>query len=236
MYYKPWDRTGKVHVHFKAGSSGPTRIITEDMKAAAEVATKQWNDYQTRFSPFENKFIADVNKDPAADNAKVQGMVNADLAQKAPAPAVNPIKGMAPPTTGRALAAGLTDAAAGAQDRRAQGLGTVVAMGRGQQVEALNGMTDQAITSGMVANQKAITDSRVETAERGQTFGMIGSGLGAASGVAANYSSAAKPVASYEVAPGQAAGPTAVNADYNTGVSGMNRTVSGGKYLQPVQW
>lgn len=224
-------------VCFKGGGGTTGPIITSDMQANAEVSVKQWNDYQNRFVLFENKFIADVNRDPATSTSKVQGILNADMAQKAGAPGVNPVRpGASAVPAGRAVAAGMTDARAGVMDQKAQGLGTVVAMGRGQQTEALTGLTDQAVTSGMVANQKAITDSKIDTAERGQTFGMIGTALGAASAVAANYNSASNPSATYDVAPGQSAGPTVVNADYNTGPSGMNRTVSGGRYLQPVVW
>ena len=65
-----------------SGGGGAERIITEDMRAAAEVATSQWTDYQTRFVPFENKFKADMERDPSTQQAALRGKVNADLAQK----------------------------------------------------------------------------------------------------------------------------------------------------------
>lgn len=169
---------------------GALRIITDDMVAAAEIGVRQWNDYQTRMVPFENKFIQDVTRDPGVTSDKVQGMVGADMAQKTSPAAitVNPIHSGAPPVvTGRSLATGMTDARQGALDRTAQGMGTAVAMGRGQQVEALNGMTDLAATSGQIASQKAITDSQVAIKNRGDTFGMIGTAIGAGGAIAKNY-------------------------------------------------
>jgi len=57
----------------KGGSSKP--IITEDMRAAAEVATSQWNDYQTRLRPFEDKFAADMTRDPSTQQAALRSKV-----------------------------------------------------------------------------------------------------------------------------------------------------------------
>lgn len=175
----------RVHVCYKSSGGGGARIITDDMRAAAEVATKQWNDYQSRFVPFEKKFIADmVGRD---DTEKLQGIVGADIAQKVRAPKDPRTAGL--PSSGavdQAITGGLTDARAGALDRKAKGMDTVVAMGRGQQTEALNGLTEQAITSGQVASSRAATATRAATAERGQTFGLIGSGLGVVGAVGSN--------------------------------------------------
>lgn len=166
-------------VCFKGGSG---KTVTSDMKAQAEVAARQWNDYQTRYVPFENKFIADVNS--RDDTKRLQGMVAADVAQKAGTPQVNPIQGGVTnaSTVGKALSAGLTDARAGALDRKAQERSAVVAMGRGQQTEALSGLTDQAITSGLAASHAA----DVDVAERGALFSTIGSALGAGAATAKN--------------------------------------------------
>lgn len=196
--------------------SSALRIITDDMVAAAEIGVRQWNDYQTRMVPFENKFIQDVTRDPGVTSDKVQGMVGADMAQKTSPTAitVNPVQSGAPSAvTGRALAAGVTDARQGALDRTAQGMGTAVAMGRGQQVEALTGMTDMAATSGQIANQKAITDSQVAIKNRGDTFGMIGTAIGAGGAIMKN---AGKSALSWDdVQFGQSSGPSGykVNGD-----------------------
>lgn len=167
------------------GGGGNSPIITEDMRAAAEVAAKQWNDYKTRFVPFENKFIADVSRDPKETKAFSQGATNADIAQMTPAAALNPTRSGAGTTvdaSARAGAAGQVEAAQGALNRTAQGLGTAVTMGRGQQVEALDSMMSQAETSGQVALKKQIADNAAKTSERGNYMKMAAGALNGAAG------------------------------------------------------
>jgi hypothetical protein len=175
---------------YKGGSGEAKRVITEDQVAAAEVAAKQWNDYQTRYVPFENKFVEHMNKPVESKEKAVRGMVNADVQQSVSKVApVDPNRGMAPTGTvpvaaAKAKAAGMVDATKGAVDAEAQGLGTVVALGRGQQVEALNGLTDQASASGQIANAKMLNDVQSSINERGRVMGNVGTALGMAAGAA----------------------------------------------------
>lgn len=189
MYYKPWDRTGRVHVHFKGGSSGPTRIITEDMKAAAEVATAQWNDYQTRFAPFENKFFKDITKDSSIGAKQVGGMTNADMAQKNAKVAIDPTRVV--PTASKFTAQG-TGAATGAlasenlaKKQEVEGLQTAVAMGRGQAIDSVKSMTDRAIQSGEIAQEKQRNDIEMDSARSAAAWNTAGSMVGAVAGAGA---------------------------------------------------
>lgn len=168
------------------GSSAPQRIITDDMHAAAQVATEQWNDYQTRFAPFENKFIASSTKDPAVKTGAMQGMTNADIAQqvgKAPlAPDVMALQ-RAGQAGGSASGNAAATAALAARTGQVQGLQTSVAMGRGQAVEAVKGMTDMAIDSSNNAWIKEKAKIESDWNKNAATMNMAGSLVGAAAGI-----------------------------------------------------
>lgn len=187
--YKPWDRTGRVHVNFKGGGGGPTRIITEDMKAAAEVATKQWNDYQTRFAPFENKFFEDITKDSSVVAGKVTGMTNADLAQKNAKAALNPNQIMPGASKFAAQGSGMAAGALGAQNlakkQQVEGLQTSVAMGRGQAIDSVKSMTDRAIQSSQIAQEKQRNDIEMDSARSAMAWNTAGSMAGAVAGIGA---------------------------------------------------
>lgn len=189
MYYKPWDRTGRVHVNFKGGSIGPTRIITEDMKAAAEVATKQWNDYQTRFAPFENKFFKDITKDASVGAKQIGGMTNADMAQKNVKAALDPTRVMPSAskfkTQGTGMAAGALNAENLAKKQQVEGLQTAVAMGRGQAIDSVKSMTDRAIQSSELAQEKQRNDIEMESAQNAAAWNTAGSMVGAVAGAGA---------------------------------------------------
>lgn len=205
------------------GGGGNQPIITEDMRAAAEVAAKQWNDYKTRFVPFENKFIADVSRDPKETKALAQGATNADIAQMTPAVALNPLRSGAGTTidnSGRASAAGQTAANQGALDRTAQGLGTAVSMGRGQQVEALDTMMSQAEVSGQVALKKQIADNQADTAERGQYMSIAAGAMGAGAGYFQNGSTG---LTQQDVIAGQSAGDYTVQGNNIVGANGQTQ-------------
>lgn len=168
------------------GSSAPQRIITDDMHAAAQVATEQWNDYQTRFAPFENKFIESATKDPAIKTSAMQGMTNADIAQQvgkvpmAPSPmALHRISQSGGSATGNAQ----TNAALAAKTGQVQGLQTSVAMGRGQAVDAVKGMTDTAIESSNNAWAKEKARAEADWNKSVATQNMVGSLVGTAVGV-----------------------------------------------------
>lgn len=170
---------------FKGGGGGATRIITDDMVAEAEVATKEWNRYVTDHLPMERLFVADKTAGNEQDQFALRGQINADLAQAAKglgtvSAGANPQQTL----TGKAVAgAGLAKQAAGAltdvtqkaEDREVQDLGTVVAMGRGQAVEAQEGIGGLAESSAQAALTKAKADQQARFAEEQATAKLAGS-------------------------------------------------------------
>ncbi|MGL4678616.1 MAG: hypothetical protein ACRCWC_04450, partial [Plesiomonas shigelloides] len=150
----------------KSSGGGVERIITDDMRASAEVSASQWNDYQTRFAPFEQKFMNDVTRGAENTTDKIQGQVNADVQQKiaaksGPQAGFDPSRGSAISTSaiGKGLAAGNVQAQKAVTDQQAQHLSTVVGMGRGQAVEAVGTMSDLAESSGKAALTRSIADA-----------------------------------------------------------------------------
>lgn len=176
------------------GSSEVKREITDDMRASAEVSAAQWNDYQTRFAPFEQKFMDDVTRDTGNTLDSVQGRTNADVQQKmatqsSPQAGLDPSRGstLSTSATGKGLAAGFVAGQKGVEDMQTQNLATVVGMGRGQAVDAVGTMSDLAVSSGQTALNRQISDATESMNERGATMQLIGQGLGAAGAVGSNY-------------------------------------------------
>ena len=178
------------------GSSGGSvdRIITDDMRASAEVSAEQWNDYQDRFAPFEGKFMDDVLRDTTDTKNKIQGQTNADMMQAVasktgPTAGFDPSRGSAVSTSaiGKGLSTGMTQAQAVVGNQQVNNLNTVIGMGRGQAIDAVGTMRDMASVSGEVALKRAETDAVSSMNERGATMSLIGSGLGAAGAIGNNY-------------------------------------------------
>lgn len=192
--FKPWDRIARVQVHYKDTGGGVERVITDDMRASAEVSAGQWNDYQTRFAPFEQKFMDDVTRDQGATLNKIQGQTNADLQQQiakssTPAAGVDPSRGPAISTAAvaKGLSTGFTEAQAGVGNQQAQNLETVVGMGRGQAVDAVGTMSDLAASSGQAALTRTIADASDSMNERGAIMQLAGQGLGVAGALGKNF-------------------------------------------------
>lgn len=171
------------------GKSGERveRTITEDMRASAEVSAAQWNDYQQRYAPFEQKFANDVLRDSGLVERKVQGQVNADLQQKmatrqGPQAGLDPSRGQAVSSSalGRGLATGQVAAQIGAGNQQVANLSTVVGMGRGQAVDAVGTMSDLAVSSGQAALTRNIADANESMNERGAWMQLAGQAMGAA--------------------------------------------------------
>lgn len=191
------DRIMQRCVCYKSGGDVKP-IITEDMRASAEVSSAQWNDYQIRFAPFEQRFMDDVTRDTGTTSKAIQGQVNADLQQKmasktGPVAGHDPSRGGALPTTSiaKGLSAGQTQALAAVENQKAQNLNTVVGLGRGQAVDAVSGMSDLAVSSGQTALSRAVSDATDSMNERGATMQLIGQGLGVAGAAGSSYFSGA---------------------------------------------
>lgn len=179
------------------GSKGGGEVKeTAEQRAVAAIAAESFRDYEKRWVPIENEMIRqirDVDDDIArAGEVSMSGTTQAFGAMR---PAVE--KGLAAaraaPGSGRfydaesgltvrqGASGGLNMAASrqGMRDRALSNLSNVVAMGRGQEAEALTGLSHQASISG----QEAITDA-ARAASDSAAFGTFvgtaaGFGLGA---------------------------------------------------------
>lgn len=161
----------------------------------SKISTEQWNEYQTRFKPFENKWIKDIHTD-ASDQAVMAGQVNAgvgaefdkgteNVAKQSFSAGVDPSSGRFKAATGglsarRGAATGKAISVAGqaVDDQTYQGLQQAIAMGRGQSATALRDMTSLAYD----ATGKAIADeqNRQDTNSTWVSSGMSAAGMGLA--------------------------------------------------------
>lgn len=191
---KPWDRICRVAVHYKGGggSSGP--VITEDMVEQARVSVDQWNTYVTDHLPMIKTYIAektDTGKQDAIEQG-LRGKLNADIAQRTamksiPA-GVNPgqslmAQGLNRDIAGKNAALGSVEVTQNYGDRKIQELGNIVGAGRGQKVEAMEGLNQLAASSAESAIIKAKADQQARFANEAATAKMIGAGLNAATTV-----------------------------------------------------
>ena len=180
--YKPWERLCKVHVHFK-GTPSNDPIITEDMKAEAEVASAEWNRYVTDHLPMEQKYIASKTDGSAFEKSQLRGQVNADMAQASKGlgltgAGMDPSRMLVNDQTGALsgkTAKALTDVTQSAGQREVQELGNLVAMGRGQQTEAMNGISELAASSADAALTEAKADQAARFAGQNATAKLVGS-------------------------------------------------------------
>lgn len=185
------------------GSKGGSSEVkeTSQEKAAAEVANKQWNLYQSELKPFENMFdekVQGLNDDEkyagiAGDtNLQYQqqfGKARQDAAQALSSQGVDPssgkFKGVMDQLTQDQVAGQIDTTNRGQisqQDKFVGGLQDVTALGAGQKAEALAGFQSIANASG----QKARQDAQTALANQQATQGLIGAGLGAAASYGAN--------------------------------------------------
>lgn len=183
------------------GKGGSNEIKeTEAQKAAADVATEQWNIYKSDLQQYEDIFMGkvdDLNNEREYDKlagtaalgtAQSFGEARSGLADSLAAGGVDPTSGkyqsaMSNLETDQALSQ--TDTANRAQssqqDRYVAGLKDVVSIGAGQKAEVLAGMGDVANSS----LRKAASDAQTSFQSKQATAGLVGSvaGAGAAYGL-----------------------------------------------------
>lgn len=159
------------------GGGGGEIEETQAEKDHAQVAAEQWNDYQTRFVPFENKYIADVTGDPSIKADVVGGRVNADIAAQnsgaIPVGGINKVNAIASgydtPKMAAAGAKAMVDAGTRTRDTQVQGMLSAVNIGRGQASSAIDSMgaiagnaADEAQTNASAAyNDQATNESAI---------------------------------------------------------------------------
>lgn len=180
----------------KGGSSEVKE--TSYQKAEADVASKMWNDYQTNLKPYEDIFInkvGDLNNesnygklagDAATQTTSAFNQSQNKLAAGLAAGGVDPSSGKYQATLGdvaRSQTASQLDTTTKAQNdqqnKYTAGLQDVVALGAGQQGEALSGYASLANASG----NKAISDAQSDFNNHASTL----SSLGQAAGMVTKY-------------------------------------------------
>lgn len=179
------------------GGDGDNEIPeTAEERELAKIAGEQWQDYQERFVPIENRYMKDVHTE-AADFARATGdtasAINAqgDEAQKAvtagatqrgananSGAVVTGLAGMAA-KRGRALGVGKADVGNQVENLKYAGLQNIVQMGRGKPGASLQGLSDIAGMSAGRAASEAFSDQYESAANA--------SAVGTATGMAARY-------------------------------------------------
>ncbi|WBA13837.1 hypothetical protein [Salinivibrio proteolyticus] len=176
------------------GGGGKQKVKeTAAQKAAADVARKQWDLYQSDFKQFEDNFIERVSAFNSATNmADVKQAVDVgynkaytksrdETAQSLSASGINPNSGkfqstMANMATDQALDQSDTTnrAQSSEQDKYLAGLSDVTAIGLGQKTGALEGIGDVANTS----LRKATEDAEKDFNKRSSNLQLAGAAAG----------------------------------------------------------
>lgn len=187
----------------KSGGGGSNEIKeTAAQQAAAKVAAKQWNMYQTELKPFENLFmqkVAELNgKGEYQARAAEAGLGYAtSFGQAREAAGTELAAAGVDPTSGKYQAtmddltseqmAGQADTVARAQtsqqDKYVAGLKDIVAIGAGQKAEAVQGYQNIADSSMRKAASEAEMAHRKNLSNRAGTASLVG----AVAGAGANY-------------------------------------------------
>ncbi|MNZ75644.1 hypothetical protein D3C78_941250 [compost metagenome] len=178
------------------GKGGSNEIKeTEAQKAAADVATEQWDIYKNDLQQYEDIFmdkVDDLNDEEQYDKlagtaalgtAQAFGDARVGLADSLAAGGVDPTSGkyqeaMSVLETDQALSQTDTTnrAQSSQQDKFVAGLKDVVSIGAGQKAESLAGMGDVANTS----LRKATNDAQTSFQNKQATAGLVGTLAGGA--------------------------------------------------------
>ena len=178
------------------GKGGSNEIQeTEAQRAAADVATEQWNLYNSDLKQYEDIFmdkVDDLNNEREYDKlsgtaalgtAQAFGEARVGLAGSLAAGGVDPTSGkyqeaMGALETDQALSQTDTTnrAQSSQQDKYVAGLKDVVSIGAGQKAESLAGIGDVATTS----LRKATSDAQSSYQSQQATAGLVGTLAGAA--------------------------------------------------------
>ncbi|MCX2533689.1 hypothetical protein OQ486_09390 [Plesiomonas shigelloides] len=179
------------------GKGGGSNEIqeTEAQKAAADIASQQWNLYKNELSQFEDMFmdkVDDMNSQQEYDKlagtaalgtAQAFGEVRQNMADSMASAGIDPTSGRYQDTmrdleTEQALSQTDTTnrAQSSQQDKYVAGLKDVVAMGSGQKAEALQGYSDLATNS----LNKAASDAQRKWNDKQSLLGAVGTAAGMA--------------------------------------------------------
>ena len=197
------DMAGNIILEESFHHDGPIALMkgstevkeTSEEKEIAKISREQWNEYQTRFRPFEDEWIKNTEMD-AGDHAKMTGQVNtavgSEFDKEQAVGEKQMFKAGMDPSSGvyKAMVSGVNvdrGAATGksksissqaVDDQTYQGLQQAISLGRGQAVTAGRDMTSLAYD----ATGKAISDTinKNDTTQAWVSSGMSAAGMGLA--------------------------------------------------------
>lgn len=160
------------------GGGGNKPGESQYSKELAAVADKEWQKYQESYVPIENQYIADVQKmgseqtqkdvagDVTTSYAKSFGEAGQEQERQLAAAGVDPSSGKARATRGSladAQAKTTADATSKGQADATRAytgnLANVVAMGKGQQTQAVHGLQDISRAAAQEAGQEALREA-----------------------------------------------------------------------------
>lgn len=175
------------------GGKGSNEIKeTAAEKELARISMEQWGRYASEMRPFENKWLADIQKDTGAQKAQAAGEVNAllggefdaqrhalsreNLAGGVNANSARFKAGFADPAQAKATGLATASVKQAVDDRQLGRKMAAVSVGRGEAAQAQTGLSD-------LASQAARTEIDKEQ-NRFLTRASIGAGIGTAAGMA----------------------------------------------------
>lgn len=185
------------------GGGGDNKIEeTPEQRAQAEVAMMQWKDYLSKYRPFEDAFMEDVDRmntgqqyNQAAGLAAVPVESEFSTAVRDTSRAM--VSGGLNPTSGAfksnlskldrakstTKADNMNQAQVGQQNRYVSGISNIVRMGQGQETEAVQGYGDLATNSA----RKASNDAGIALNNRRDNQQLAGAVVGAGTRYGLNY-------------------------------------------------
>lgn len=185
------------------GGGGDNKIEeTPEQRAQAEVAMMQWKDYLSKYRPFEDAFMEDVDRmNTGQQYSQVAGLAAIpvesqfstavrDTSRAMVSGGLNPNSGAfksnlskldrAKSTT---KADNMNQAQVGQQNRYVSGISNIVRMGQGQETEAVQGFSDLASMS----SRKAYNDANNALNNRRDNQQLAGAVVGAGTRYGLNY-------------------------------------------------
>lgn len=185
------------------GGGGDNKIEeTPEQRAQADVAMMQWKDYLSKYRPFEDAFMEDVDRmNTGQQYNQVAGLAAIpvesqfstavrDTSSAMVGRGLNPNSGAfksnlskldrAKSTT---KADNMSQAQVGQQNRYVGGISNVVRMGQGQETEAVQGFSDLASMS----SRKAYNDANNALSNRRDNQQLAGAVVGAGTRYGLNY-------------------------------------------------
>jgi hypothetical protein len=185
------------------GGGGDNKIEeTAEQRAQADVAMMQWKDYLSKYRPFEDAFMEDVDRmNTGQQYNQVAGLAAVpvesqfstavrDTSRAMVSGGLNPNSGSfksnlskldrAKSTT---KADNMNQAQVGQQNRYVSGISNIVRMGQGQETEAVQGYGDLATNSA----RKAGNDANIALNNRRDNQQLAGAVVGAGTRYGLNY-------------------------------------------------